>query len=157
MAAKTEGYQQLGPRQVQLLALVAVDEEPTSDLRLDVRIHRKMPKLHSREFQLTYLDSKNSEDIRIPQQDQKDDTRRGIRFKVGWDFDRMRAKLPGQLALIVTAGSVVWLSVILWATETGDLSTALAIGSFLIGFSALLFDHFPIQKWRIFHRRLEWE
>ncbi|KAM0692804.1 hypothetical protein Q7P36_007360 [Cladosporium allicinum] len=86
---------------------------------------------------------KNSEDIEIPQQDQKDDTRRGIRFKVGWDFDRMRAKLPGQLALIVTAGSVVWLSVILWATETGDLSTALAIGSFLIGFSALLFDHFP--------------
>ena len=90
--------------------------------------------------------SRNSRRVEVPHRDQKDNRRRGIRFKVGWDIDRMRAKLPGQLALIVTAGSVVWLSVILWATETGDLSTALAIGSFLIGFSALLFDHFPKPK-----------
>jgi hypothetical protein len=57
----------------------------------------------------------------------------------------MRAKLPGQLALAVVAGSVVWLSVILWATETDDLSTALAAGSLLIGVFALLLDHIPKQ------------
>jgi hypothetical protein len=57
----------------------------------------------------------------------------------------MRAKLPGQLALAVIAGSVVWLIVILWATETDDLSTALAVGSLLIGSFALLLDHIPKQ------------
>jgi hypothetical protein len=80
-------------------------------------------------------------------EDQIDKTHRGLRFKVGWDFDRMRAKLPVQLALAVIAGSVVWLSVILWATETDDLSTALAVGSLLIGVFALLLDHIP-KQWR---------
>jgi hypothetical protein len=77
-----------------------------------------------------------SEGSKIPLEDQIDKTYRGIRFKVGWDF----AKLPGQLALAVTAGSVVWLVVILWATETDDLSTAVAFGSFLIAFFTLLID-----------------
>lgn len=45
--------------------------------------------------------------------------------------------------MVVVAGSVVWLSVILWATETDDVSTALAVGSMLTGFFALLFDHIP--------------
>lgn len=58
----------------------------------------------------------------------------------------MRAKLPGELALAVIAGSVVWLAVILWATETDDLSTAIPFGTLLIGSFTLLIDKVNVKK-----------
>lgn len=131
MVATTEGCQ--------WFAADEVDEEPEADPRLEVR-------LKSAPCARTPADAAHSTGSKLPLEDQKGKTYRGISFKVGWDFDRMRAKLPGELALAVIAGSVVWLAVILWATETDDLSTAIPFGTLLIGSFTLLIDKVNVKK-----------
>lgn len=122
------------------VAILDVDETGALIIRPEVRI--KFPAILDR---LTDKRS-GSHGITIPSNAsayEGQDSLLGITFKLGWDQDEMRARLPCHLALSSIAGSIVWLAVLLWATETNDSNTALAFGSLLVGFFTLLLGSLP--------------